>query len=65
MLSYKLDFSYCVIMLGFGKSSHIYRYRLYINQRLTPARLIHRYSRMHKLGQAAMDDLYSIFHAAH
>ena len=24
MLSYKLDFSSCVIMPGFGKSSHIY-----------------------------------------
>ena len=24
MLSYKMDFSSCTIMLGFGKSSHIY-----------------------------------------
>ena len=26
MLSYKLDFTSCVIMLGFGKSSHILEY---------------------------------------
>ena len=25
MLSYKMDFSSCTIMPGFGKSSHIYR----------------------------------------
>ena len=36
MLSYKLEFSSCGIMSGFGKSSHNYRVCLLINENEKP-----------------------------